>query len=167
VEAGVTLDDNGIKSLMDAYNTLHIFPDVSAVFGQFKQNTHIHPVIFSNGTASMINFSLAQSPDLSPHASLFKQVVVVEPVKRYKPDPLVYSHLCEQVGKKGNESDVWLVSGNPFDVVGANAVGMRTCWVDRGRNGWSDRLGDGESARPTVVVKGVNEVVEAVKKYSG
>ncbi|KAF1950235.1 haloacid dehalogenase, type II, partial [Byssothecium circinans] len=147
-EAGVSLTATETQNLMSAYNTLHLFPDVPPLFTHLKDSPTFHPVIFSNGTASMINASFTQSPDLSPHASLFKQVVVVEPVKRFKPDPSVYEHLCDEVGKKGREGDVWLVSGNPFDVVGARAVGMRACWVDRAGRGWGDRLGDG----PTVVV---------------
>jgi 2-haloacid dehalogenase len=166
-EAGVSLDDEGIESLMSAYDTLGIFPDVSPVFKQLKDNPHIYPVVLSNGTSTMINASLTQSPDLSPYAKLIRQVVLVEPVKRFKPDPQVYSHLCEQVGKgeKGQKKDVWLVSGNPFDVVGANAVGLRTCWVDRGGKGWVDDLVDGEAGRPTIIVKGVDEVVPKVEEF--
>jgi 2-haloacid dehalogenase len=167
-EAGVSLEAKGIDNLMSAYDTLGIFPDVSPVFKHLKDSPHIYPVVFSNGTSTMIKASLTKSPDLSPHAELFRDVVVVEPVKRFKPDPKVYSHLCEQVGKgdKGQEKDVWLVSGNPFDVVGANAVGMRTCWVDRSGRGWADSLG-GEAGRPTVVVKGLDEVVAKVEEFLG
>jgi len=166
-EAGVSLEEEGINNLMSAYDTLGIFPDVSPVFAHLKDSPHIYPVVFSNGTSTMINASLTKSPDLSPYATLFQKVVVVEPVRRFKPDPQVYSHLCEQVGKadRGQEKDVWLVSGNPFDVVGANAVGLRTCWVDRGGMGWADRLGDGEAGRPTVVVKGLDEVVATIEGF--
>jgi 2-haloacid dehalogenase len=168
-EAGVSLEEEGINNLMSAYDTLGIFPDVSPVFKHLENSPHIYPVVFSNGTSTMINASLTKSPDLSPHAKLFQKVVLVEPVRRYKPDPQVYSHLCEQVGKggKGQERHVWLVSGNPFDVVGANAVGMRTCWVDRSGKGWADRLGDGEAGQPTVVVKGLDEVVAKVESFVG
>ncbi|KAF2635169.1 haloacid dehalogenase, type II [Massarina eburnea CBS 473.64] len=160
-EADVTLTDSQIQDLMTAYNSLHVFPDVPPLFTHLRQSPQYHPVVFSNGTAAMINTSLTQSPDLSPHAGLFRQVVVVEPVERFKPDPLVYQHLCEKVGKKGDEGSVWLVSGNPFDVVGANAVGLRTCWVDRGGRGWGDRLAGG----PTVVVSGLDRVLETVGAF--
>jgi 2-haloacid dehalogenase len=152
---------------MSAYDTLGIFPDVSPVFKHLKDNSHIYPVVFSNGTSTMISSSLTKSPDLSPHAELFRKVVVVESTKCFKPAPEVYSHLCEQVGngEKGQEKDVWLVSGNPFDVVGANTYGMRTCWVDRSGQGWTDHLGDGEAGRPTVIVKGLDEVVAKVEGF--
>ena len=110
----MSLEANEIDDLMKAYDTLSLFPDVPPLFTHLEESSHIHPVVFSNGTSSMINTSLAQSPDLSPHNHLFKQVVVVEKVKKFKPHPDVYSHLCKEVGKEGKEGEVWLISGNPF-----------------------------------------------------
>jgi 2-haloacid dehalogenase len=161
----VSLKDDEIEDLMKAYNTLSLFPDVPPLFTHLKEAPYIHPVVFSNGTSSMINASLSESPDLSPHKDLFKQVVVVEKVKKFKPHPDVYSHLCKEVGKDGKEGEVWLVSGNPFDVVGANVFGMKTCWVDRSGTGWVDRLVQGDKGRPTVIVKGLNEVVGKVEGF--
>ncbi|KAF2175598.1 haloacid dehalogenase, type II [Zopfia rhizophila CBS 207.26] len=165
--AGASLKSEDVHSLMNAYNTLSVFPDVPPLFEHLKSNSHIHAVIFSNGTNDMISASLSQSPDLSPHKNLFKDVVVVEPVEKFKPCPEVYHYLCQKVGKERRQSEVWLISGNPFDVVGANAVGMRTCWVDRVGAGWMDELVAGEYGRPTVVVKGLNEVVAKIVGHVG
>lgn len=164
-EASLSLNEDEVEHLMNAYNTLSVFPDVPPLFTHLRDSPCIHPVVFSNGTSSMITTSLSESPDLSPHKDLFKQVVVVEPVRKFKPHPAVYAHLCKEVGKEGSEGEVWLISGNPFDVVGANAMGMRTCWVDRSGAGWVDQLAEGEKGSPTVVVKGLNEVVEKVKGF--
>lgn len=163
----MSLDAKEVEDLIKAYNTLGVFPDVPPVFKHLEENSNIHASVFSNGDPSMIQASLSQSPDLSPHASIFRKVVVVEPTKRFKPDPQVYQYLCKQLGKdeKGQEKDVWLVSGNPFDVVGANAVGLRTCWVDRSGRGWVDQLGDGEKGKPTLIVSGLHEVVSKVKEH--
>lgn len=152
---------------MNAYNTLSLFPDVPPLFSHLKSSTNIHAVIFSNGTSDMLSATLTHSPEISPHASLFKDVVVVGPVQKFKPCPEVYHYLCKKVGKEGRENDVWLISGNPFDVVGANAVGMRTCWVDRSGAGWADNLLEGEKGKPTVVVRGLNEVVDKIEGYVG
>jgi len=152
---------------MKAYNTLNVFPDVPPIFQHLKDSSHIQAAIFSNGTSAMINASLTQSPDLSPHASLFQKVVVVDSPKRFKPHPEVYRHLRQELGKaeKGQEKDVWLVSGNPFDVVGANSEGIQTCWVDRSGKGWVDELVSGEAGRPTVIVKGLDEAVEKIESF--
>lgn len=51
--------------------------------------------------------------------------------------------------------------------MGANAFGMKTCWVDRSGAGWTDRLVEGDKGTPTVIVKGLNEVVEKVEAFLG
>lgn len=112
----------------------------------------------------MVSSSVYKSPDLSPHSKVFKDIVVVEETECFKPHPKVYEHLAKKVGKEGRMGELWLVSGNPFDVVGAVACGMKAAWVDRGGGGWVDKLVAGEKGRPTVVCGSLEEVVEAVRK---
>jgi 2-haloacid dehalogenase len=153
---------------MHAYDSLSTFPDVGPALTALANVSNMTSVVFSNGTHAMVSASVNKSPDLAPHASIFKDIVVVEEVGKFKPAPEVYWHLLEKVGKtRERVGYVWLISGNPFDVVGANAVGMKTCWVDRSGTGWVDSLGQGEKGRPTVIVKGLDEVVDAVKKHTG
>lgn len=121
----------------------------------------------------MVSTSVNSSPSLSPHASVFRGLITVEEVKKFKPHPSVYFHLAEKVKKKREEmGSIWLVSGNPFDVIGARAVGMQAAWVDRkgghhGRGGWSDRLGDlAGGVGPTLVVGGVEDAVVKIKEWA-
>ena len=116
----------------------------------------------------MVSNSVKLSPDLGPHASVFKDIVTVEEVRQFKPHPHVYRHLAKKVGKGPlSMADIWLVSGNPFDVIGARMAGMQACWIDRGGNGWTDQLVQSDEGRPSVIVKGLGEVVDAVKGYAG
>lgn len=149
---------------MQAYDSLSIFPDVGPALSTIAKQSHLHPVVFSNGTHKMVSASVNKSPDLAPHASVFKDIVVVEEVKRFKPDPDVYFHLARKVGKdpKTDMGEMWLISGNPFDIVGARAVGMKACWVDRAGNGWQDGMVEGEKGRPTAIVKSLEEVIKVV-----
>jgi len=165
-EHKLSLDDSAIKSLMAAYDSLSTFPDVSPALKSLASTSNITAVVFSNGTHAMISNSVNKSPDLEPHAKTFTQLVDVEEVKRYKPAPEVYEHLAGKVGKEGKHEEMWLVSGNPFDVVGARCFGMQAAWVDRAGNGWVDGLVEGDKGRPTVIVKSLEEVVEAVKKHA-
>lgn len=168
-DSGVSLDDESITSLMKAYDSLSTFPDVAGALKSLAEVSNITAVVFSNGTNEMVTNSVKSSPDLGPHASIFKDIVTVEEVKKFKPSPEVYYHLAGKVGKERTKeamSKMWLVSGNPFDVVGARFVGMQAAWVDRAGNGWTDQLVEGELGRPTVIVKGLHEVLEAVKKHS-
>ena len=169
-DSSLALDDDSAEALMKAYDSLSTFPDVSPALRAIANEADITAVVFSNGTNSMVTNSVQSSPDLGPHANVFKDIVTVEEIECFKPDPRVYFHLAEKVGKgksKAAMSEMWLVSGNPFDVVGARAVGMQAAWVDRGGAGWTDGLVRGETGRPTAVVKGLGEVVEVVKEHSG
>ena len=115
----------------------------------------------------MVGNSVHRSPDLSPYSDVFRDIVTVEEVKKFKPHPVVYYHLAMKVGKsKEQMGDMWLVSGNPFDVVGAKAVGMKACWVDRGHQGWSDGLVDGEMGAPDFIGENLGQIVQAILKSS-
>ena len=117
----------------------------------------------------MLSATLTNSPEIKPHAHVFKDVVVVEPMKRFKPCPSVYEHLCEKVGKKerkeGSLKKVWLISGNPFDIVGAKACGMGACWVDRSGAGWMDECVGGVQGKPDVTVRGLNGVCQSIEEF--
>lgn len=166
-ESGVSLDQARIDGLMKAYDSLSTFPDVNLALEKLAQTPGITAVVFSNGTHAMVSQSVNHSPDLSPHAQVFKQIVVIEEVKKFKPAPEVYEYLAKKVGRGRTEmGDIWLVSGNPFDVVGAKAMGMKAAWVDRAGSGWADQLAEGDQGRPTVIVRGLDEVVDAVIGYT-
>ena len=155
---------------MKAYDNLSTFPDVAPALKALANESSLTAVVFSNGTNSMVTNSVRSSPDLSPHAHVFESIITVDEVKCFKPDPRVYYHLAAMVGVGKSSEEMgrlWLVSGNPFDVLGARAVGMQAAWVNRGGAGWTDGLVQGETGKPTVVVKGLGEVVEAVKEHGG
>lgn len=167
-ESSVSLAQAAIDELMKAYDSLSTFADVPPALETLASTPGITAVVFSNGTHAMVTNSVTKSPDLGPHAAVFKQMITVEDVRKFKPHPDLYYHLAEKVGKdRADMGSMWLVSGNPFDIVGSRAVGMQAAWVDRAGNGWTDELVQGEKGRPTVIVKGLGEVVEAVKKHAG
>lgn len=150
---------------MQAYNALHVFPDVPAALDLVAKTSSVEALIFSNGTDEMVSASVATSPDLKPFTDLFKRVVTVDAVRVFKPDKRTYDHLVEEVGKQGSPGDVWLVTANPFDVVGATAAGLQSAWIDRAGKGWVDRLGDViGGVSPTLVVSGVDEAVSEIIK---
>ncbi|KAJ9611105.1 hypothetical protein H2200_004288 [Cladophialophora chaetospira] len=160
-EHGVSLSDEDTQKLMTAYDHLSTFPDVNPALKRLEGNPNIECVVFSNGTKTMVSNSVNKSEDLN--SSVFKDVVTVDFVRSYKPAPEVYKFLAQKVDRVGQEDKIWLVSGNPFDVVGARACGLQAAWVDRAGNGWQDQLGLG----PTVVVKSLEEVADTVEKHAG
>ena len=153
---------------MRAYNSLSTFPDVDEALRAVSENKDITAVVFSNGDESMVGSSVNESPDLKQHASVFSKLVTVEKIKKFKPSPIVYNHLAKVVGKAQDQmGEMWLISGNPFDVVGARAVGMQAAWVDRAGNGWSDQLIQDLNGSPTLIGKNLSEIVASIIVQSG
>jgi 2-haloacid dehalogenase len=179
-ESSESLSKEAIETLMKAYDSLDTFPDVEPALNAVAADPSIDAYVFSNGTDAMVSSSVKSSPSLSPHSKVFRDLITIEAVACYKPDPRVYQYLAEKVWNTAGGATqervggVWLVSGNPFDVVGARAAGLQAVWVDRagghrGMGGWNDRLGElveGGGVGPTVVVKGVDEAVKAIQEWT-
>lgn len=169
-DADVSLNDDQAQELMTAYDSLSTFPDVEPLLQKLKTASNIvqKSVIFSNGTHAMVSSSVNNSPDLAPHASMFDEIVTVDDVRKFKPAMETYLHLAEKVGKdqlvKEQMGDIWLVSGNPFDIVGGRAVGMNAIYVDREGKGWRDNMMPGTWNGPSEIVRSLGEVVDVVTK---
>ncbi|KAK5172884.1 uncharacterized protein LTR77_003005 [Saxophila tyrrhenica] len=152
-EAGVSLDEEQTEEMMKAYDSLSTFPDVQPMLEKIKSAPEVvgKTVIFSNGTQAMVSSSVNNSPDLSPHASSFDEIVSVDDVGK-------------RIDNKEDMGEIWLVSGNPFDVVGGKGVGMNAIWIDRAGTGWQDAMVPGTWNRPTEIVRSLEEVVGVVVK---
>lgn len=160
---GKTLSQTDIERLMEAYDSLATFPDVERTLTRLAKVPNVEPVVFSNGTHAMVSNSVYHSPDLSPYATIFRDIVTVDDVKQFKPAPAVYKHLARKTGKSESQmSQVWLISGNPFDVVGARSVGMNAIWVDRNGQGWKDAAVP--ELQPTAIVNDLEKIVDEFEK---
>lgn len=169
--------DAEVGQLMAAYDRLNTFPDVAPSLETIaRHGDSVVPLVFSNGTrervlAGMASAGLGGGDTAGDTSGPFtaRDVVTVDDVQAFKPKRNVYEHLLRAVGKSQVDAgEVWLVTSNPFDIVGARAAGLQAAWVDRSGSGWKDRLGDlvGGLA-PTVVANGAGTAVEAILKASG
>ncbi|WP_210396165.1 haloacid dehalogenase type II [Motiliproteus sediminis] len=120
----VDFDEQDKQALMACYATLPAFADAETGL-QRLQAQGVRMVAFSNGTADAVAGLLA-------HAGIehyFEDVVSVDEIGTFKPNPKVYQHLLTRCDQQA--SATWLISSNPFDVIGARAEGLRTVWVRR------------------------------------
>ncbi|KAK1971747.1 haloacid dehalogenase [Colletotrichum sublineola] len=163
---GLSTDNEG--RLMEAYNGLEAFPEVGAAMAVVEGDGSVDAYVFSNGTDDMVGASMKTSPALSRMSGTFGpgKLVTVEEVRCYKPDPRTYGHFAERAGMSGKEGEIWLVSSNPFDALGARAVGWQSAWIDRGGTGWVDALGSVIDREPTIVAAGVDEAVRKIMELS-
>ncbi|KAF9892759.1 hypothetical protein FE257_001161 [Aspergillus nanangensis] len=162
---GSQLKEWQIDDMLTAYESIATFPDVKATLDKVSQIPNASAVIFSNGTLDMLRRAIVRSPTLTHHASTFTETISVDDVKRFKPACEVYKYLAQRVGKSSAEmEDIWLVSSNPFDAVGALNVGLKVIWVDRQKAGWTDRAMP--DLRPTVIVNDLEQVAEVIANHT-
>ena len=144
----VSLSSEQKDTLLQSYRSLPAFADVEESLGALQAEGH-HLFAFSNGTSEAVEEVL--------HANglfeWFEGVVSCDALKTFKPDPDVYHYFMREAG---DSKDAWLVSGNPFDVIGAISAGMKSAWVKR-----SDRVVfDHWGIEPTVTVSTLSELCE-------
>ncbi|OAX77661.1 haloacid dehalogenase, type II, partial [Emergomyces africanus] len=60
-EHQVDLDQESTQKLMDAYDSLSVFPETQLGLERLVDNPKLTPVVFSNGTTSMISNSVLRS----------------------------------------------------------------------------------------------------------
>ena len=148
-----SLSEEQKASLLAEYRVLPAFDDVLESLTTLKAAGH-KMYGFSNGTADAVEGLLA-------HAGireLFDGVVSVDPLQSFKPNPTMYEHMVKVGG--ASVDDTWLVSSNPFDVIGAVTIGMQAAWVQRSKSTVFDPWG----VEPTTVVESLTELDEKLKR---
>jgi len=120
----VGLTDEEQERLIEEYQNLRPFPDVIPGIEALKSKGHTL-VAFSNGVEATAR-TLLDRAGILEH---LYDVISVDDVKTFKPDPEVYHYLARRLGTE--PSEIWLVSSNPFDVIGAKAAGLMAAWIQR------------------------------------
>ena len=123
-QLGVHISGDEQERLLLEYRHLPCFPDVPDALAELSA-LGVGVVAFSNGTESAVREALSHAGVLRH----FSKVVSVDAIRTFKPDPAVYEYLVAEV--KAPREMVWLISSNPFDVIGAKACGLRAAWVQR------------------------------------
>jgi 2-haloacid dehalogenase len=120
----LSLDEAARQALLAAYETLPAFADVEPAL-QALQEQRVQMYAFSNGPAASVERLL----DGAGLAEYFRDIVSVDEVRSFKPDPAVYAHFLQRAAS--SPAETWLVSANSFDVSGAAACGWQTVWLRR------------------------------------
>jgi 2-haloacid dehalogenase len=137
------------NELMNIYSVLPAFDDVKEALKKLKEKG-FRLFAFSNGKAEAVEKLLI-------HAGvreLFLDVVSVDDIKTFKPSPGAYAHFLRTAQTNGNEA--WLISSNPFDVIGSISAGMKSAWIQRS----SESIFDPWEIQPTITVSSLLELCE-------
>ncbi|MFT5504251.1 MAG: 2-haloacid dehalogenase [Gammaproteobacteria bacterium] len=142
------LDDAFKLQLLQAYRKLPAFDDVRESLERVSEKG-FRLFAFSNGLNEAIE-------ELLEHAGIrqyFEGIVSVDDVKSFKPDPAIYQYFLEKTGSKAENS--WLVSSNPFDIIGAVDYGLNAAWLKRA----ATALFDPWEIEPTREIADLSELV--------
>lgn len=144
---GVSLTEESRADLLHQYANLPRFPEVLAGLASLKAAGHFLAA-FSNGEAEVVRGLLENAKLLS----LLDEVISADEMKTFKPDPALYAYASRRL--KHVHGAFWLVSSNPFDIIGAKHAGLRAAWVKRDAAAIFDPWGVG----PDLVVPGLDQL---------
>jgi 2-haloacid dehalogenase len=144
---GISLSEEAQATLLSRYRQLPAYPDVTAALDELASRG-FRITACSNGTENAVRASLDHAGVLPR----FSKIVSVDAIRTFKPDPAVYEYLVAELNAR--REMVWLISSNPFDVIGAKACGLRTAWVQRDPK----RVFDPWEFEPDLVVHGLAEL---------
>ncbi len=148
---GVELPTEKEEAMIAQYQHLPAFPDAAAALRELR--THGHRVFaFSNGPERNTR-PLLRNVGLD---EAIEDFVSVDDRQTFKPDPAVYAYLRERLG--GPVEQTWVISSNPFDIIGAKHAGLRAAWVKRG----ADKIFDPWDLEPDLVVPDLGALAEAL-----
>ncbi len=136
-----------LMALMREYGELPAFGDAAPALSALSEQFRVFA--FSNGAKPDVA-ALLDHAGLSP---FFVDVISVDEVRSFKPDPAVYAYARRASSTWG--APCWLVSSNAWDVIGARAAGLKTAWVRRS----PDRVYDPWNIEPDVVVTSLLELL--------
>lgn len=121
---GLELTAEKRDRLMDAYRTLHAFPDVKPGLQALKAKG-LRLAILSNGAPDMLQSAVASAGI----GDLLDEIISVDDVKVFKPSPRVYQMASARLGVA--PADIGFVSSNGWDVAGAASAGLTAFWIQR------------------------------------
>jgi 2-haloacid dehalogenase len=139
------------QGLLELYRTLPIHKDVKQSLKcliEAKFNLYA----FSNGSAKTVD-ALLTSAGIREY---FIDIVSVDEIKSFKPNPKVYEYFLKT--SDTSASNAWLISSNPFDVIGAISIGMRAAWVQRSK----EAIFDPWEIEPTLTVESLTDLRDKI-----
>ena len=122
--ANLSLSPEEEARLVERYQSLGAYSDAVPGLKQLKALGYTLAA-FSNG----VEDTLRRLIDSAGLLHFLDQIISVDGIRTFKPDPRVYSYLASRLNLPLEKT--WLVSSNPFDVIGGKVAGLRVAWIRR------------------------------------
>lgn len=151
LEATGLADISRRQNLLDLYQTLSAYPEISGALAALKTKGII-TAILSNGTPAMLKAAI----DHSGIGSLIDHVLSVENVGIFKPAPEVYQLAVDRIGVA--REHICFVSSNGWDAYSAAAFGFQVVWCNRSGQP-TERL----PGSPTIMLKNLLNILALIE----
>jgi 2-haloacid dehalogenase len=151
---GLSLSSSQKEELLDAYRELPVFDDVITCLEQAR-NDGFRIYALSNGKTGDVEHLL----DHAGIRQYFIDIISADEVRTFKPDPEVYRRFLLRASSECGKT--WLVSSNPFDVLGAAATGMKSAWIRRS----ASRIMDPWEIQPDLTLESLDGITDAIGNY--
>lgn len=119
---GIAAEPEQIDRLARSYDALRLFPDALAMLDGVSK---LRLAVFSNGSPGMLAALLGNAGI----TDRFEDIISVDDVRTFKPNPKTYRLACTRLNLPPEE--VLLVSSNGFDLHGGSHFGLRTARIAR------------------------------------
>ena len=139
------------RELLDLYRYLPRFDDVTPALQSLRSAFRVFA--FSNGKRSEIDLVLSNANI----RDYFEDIVTAHDVRSFKPDPAVYSYARRAT--RAWSAPFWLVSSNPWDIIGARSAGLSSAWVQRS----AEKIYDPWGVAPNVTVRSLTDLPAALE----
>lgn len=146
------LSEQQKQNLLKDYSALPAFDDVKAGL-EMLSTDEFRLFAFSNGSQNAVQALLSNAGI----ADYFIDIISVDEIKSFKPDPDVYRHFLKRAGTQAKDS--WLISSNAFDVTGAVSAGMNAVWLQR----IPEMVFDQWDIQPTLTVNSMYDLRDTLK----
>lgn len=147
----VELSEEKQQHLVQEFANLDAFEDVVPGLIKLKEQGHILSA-FSNGPETAVR-TLLGNANILPHLDY---VISVDDLNTYKPNPQVYHYLMKRTQATVDNS--WMISSNPWDVIGGKAAGLKAAWIKRD----PVKIFDPWEIEPDLIVKDLVELSERI-----
>lgn len=131
---GVALSEDDEQALVEGVLSMPAHADSEAALNHLRKQGHT--------LTALTNSALKAAHRQLENAGLdgyFDAILSVESVERYKPAPEPYRHAASQWGVA--TSDLTMIAAHGWDLIGANAAGLRTGFIARPGKAMDPKLG--------------------------
>ncbi|MCX2743089.1 haloacid dehalogenase type II [Mangrovivirga sp. M17] len=151
-ELGIQLSKDQRIQIINSYRSLPKFDDTDKSLQNLK-NIGFSINAFSNGSEESLK-ALFQYNSIE---KIFEKTISLENIQVYKPTKSAYFYLLKELNAEPQE--VYLISGNSFDIIGASNCGIKTIWLNR-----TGSTFDPWEFKPDHEVKSLEEIFKILKK---